>query len=137
MCGTTDFSSLFSLFSLFFFLFWNEWRVCFFFSIYTFCNFYQETSYLLDNGYMYIAPRIIPRYISRALDRIFISIYPSPMLPPCYYLLVTSFSSSSSSSSSSTTYHFHLANNKHLVSCSCLGKRTKEMTGWIEVRVVV
>lgn len=61
----------------------------------------------------------------------------SPMLPPCYYyLLVTSFSSSSSSSSSSTTYHYYLANNKHLVSCSCLGKRTKEMTGGIEVQDV-
>lgn len=69
-------------------------------------------------------------HISRALDRISISISISISHAATVLLLVTSFSSSSSS----TTYHYHLAKYKHLVSCSCLGKRTKEMTGYIEVQ---
>lgn len=103
---------------------------CFFFC----CNFYQETSYLLGNVYMCTSRResylgiYQENWIGSSLASA--SALASPMLPPCYYyLLVTSFSSSSSSSSSSTILPLSSSEYKHLVSCSCLGKRTKKMTG--------
>lgn len=48
-----------------------------------YCNFYQETSYLLGNVYMYIAPRIIGIYQEDWIGSS--SASASPMLPPCYY----------------------------------------------------
>lgn len=55
---------------------------CFFF----YCNFSQETSYLLGNVYMYIAPRIIVIYQKDWKGSPLASA--SPMLPPCYYYLL-------------------------------------------------
>lgn len=76
--------------------FWNEWRFCFFLYFYRVFLLGSLTS---SSG-KYI-------HISRALDRISISIRISHAAT--VLLLPTSFSSSSSSSSSSTTYHYHLA----------------------------
>lgn len=75
-------------------------------------------------------------HIPKGLERISISISISHAAT-VLLLLVTSFSSSFSSSSSSSTLPLSSSEYKHLVSCSCLGKRTNKMTGWIEVRVVV